>query len=152
MVLSLLLDIPLGDMLYLDSKRSGGYDDGQYQNRCVFIQPTNITTEMQAYLNSPVWKKYIEPERNLYLAANHSLDLTIQHLGKDKVIQRLEDAITRNYKRYRTGAPAHMGDKIAPAYPFNIGQVKRCFSRFICCSCGVKSALKPPKKPEYPSA
>ena len=89
-VLSMLLDIPLGDILYLGSKRSGGYDDGAYNNKCYFIQPSNLTSEMKVYLSSDEWQKYVEPERRLFQAINHSLDLTIERLGRQQVNDNLQ--------------------------------------------------------------
>ncbi len=36
-VLSLLLDLPLSDVLYLKAKGSGGFDDGRHNKKCVYI-------------------------------------------------------------------------------------------------------------------
>jgi len=88
-VLTMLLNIPLGDVLHLDSKRSGGYDDGGFQQKCFFIQPANLSPEIEEFLSSKLWRKYIKPEELLYRAANHSLDLTIDRLGQAKVADRL---------------------------------------------------------------
>jgi hypothetical protein len=89
-VLAMLLDIPLGDVLYLDSKRSGGYDDGEKEKTCYFIQPANVTSDMATYLASDAWRRYIEPEERLFQATNHSLDLTMDGLGRDAVYRQLE--------------------------------------------------------------
>jgi hypothetical protein len=73
-VLSLLLDIPLGDVLHLDSKRSEGYDGEGGRGRCFWMVPTNLTAEMQSYLETPQWKAHVLAERALYQAARYSLD------------------------------------------------------------------------------
>jgi hypothetical protein len=89
-VLSMLLKIPLGDVLHLDNKRSGGFDSGGGgSHRCFWIHPTHVTPEMQAYLESAEWQAYIAPERRLYEAANHSLDLTIEALGRVRVADQV---------------------------------------------------------------
>ncbi len=88
-VLSLLLDIPLGDVLHLDSKRSEGYDGEGGRGRCFWMVPTNLTAEMQSYLETPQWKAHVLAERALYQAARYSLDLTIERLGRDRVAQRV---------------------------------------------------------------
>ena len=54
-VLAMLLDIPLGGIFYLNSKRLGGYDDGKFRNTCFWIQKPNVTEEMKNYLSSPKW-------------------------------------------------------------------------------------------------
>ena len=83
-VLSMLLGVPLRDVLYLNSKRSGGYD-----GLCYKIQRANVTEVTERYLNSPEWKDYIAPELALYEAADASLDLTIDALGRERVQEQL---------------------------------------------------------------
>ena len=74
-VLQTLLGVPLGDLLYLSSKSNGGYDD-----LCTFIQPSNVTDEMKAYLKSDDWLRRTKWDLAFYQAANASLDLTIESL------------------------------------------------------------------------
>ena len=85
--------ISMADILYLNSKTAGGYDDGAYGNTCVKIRPVEISAELQAYLDSPEWKAYIAPEEALYRAVNQSLDRTIDALGRFE--------FERNLKRFR---------------------------------------------------
>jgi hypothetical protein len=59
---TMILDIPLGDILQLDSKHLGGCDDGGFKYRCFFIQQANFTAKMQTYLSSPEWQIYIKLE------------------------------------------------------------------------------------------
>lgn len=84
-VLSMLLRVPLRDVLYLSSKQSGGYDDGAFDNKCFKIPPSKLTLPMQQHLESPEWKEYVAPELALWKAANKSLDLTIDRLGRAEV-------------------------------------------------------------------
>lgn len=89
----MLLRLRLADILYLSSKSSGGYDDGQYKGRCTYIQPSNLTGEMREYLASDEWIGHVRGEQLLYQAANRSLDLTIDRIGKE--------AFQANLGRYR---------------------------------------------------
>ena len=103
-VLMLLLDLTLADILYVTAKASGGWDDGEFQNRCFHILPTVKTPEMTAYFNSFEWQVYARPEIALHQAANHSLDLTIAQLGRPRVerlVQQLRRAGTIVNERCR---------------------------------------------------
>lgn len=75
--LAMILRIPLSDVLYLSAKMNGGYDD-----HCFFIQPSSLTTGMKTYLESDEWKETIQEDLELYKAANRSLDMTIDRLGR----------------------------------------------------------------------
>jgi Sulfotransferase family len=77
--LALLTNTPLRDVLYVSSKNSGGYDDGAYQNRCFKIISSFVSPNMQRYLDSDEWQRYVQPEMDLYVAISDSLDLTIDH-------------------------------------------------------------------------
>ena len=79
-VLSMLLGIPLRDVLYMSSKQSGGYD-----GLCFKIQPSKLTLAMKRHLQSAEWQNYVAPEVALWKAVNTSLDLTIDRLGRTKV-------------------------------------------------------------------
>ena len=75
----MILRLPLSDFLYLSAKLNGGYDD-----HCFFIQPTNLTSGMKKYLESDEWKEMIREDLELYKAANRSLDMTINRLGREQ--------------------------------------------------------------------
>jgi hypothetical protein len=81
--LMMLLRLKVADILHLSSKNSGGYDDGAFKNQCVYITPTIISEGIRDYFASDEWQRYVQPERALYEAANRSLDLTIEKLGRD---------------------------------------------------------------------
>jgi hypothetical protein len=81
--LAMLLNLPLGDVLYLDAKGHGGYDDGVYNNTCVYIKPSILSPRMRNFFGNEYWTDMIKWDRLLYDASNRSLDLTIDGLGRD---------------------------------------------------------------------
>ena len=90
-VLSLLLGVPLRDVLYLPAKLAGTYDD-----LCVKIPPARLKPPMLAHIQSDEWQSYVAPEVALWKAANASLDLTIDQLGRGRVepaLQRFRDVM-----------------------------------------------------------
>ena len=82
-VLSMLLNVPLGNVLYLNAKGHGGYDDGVYNDKCHFIQPSTVSPTMRTFFRGKYWNEITKWDRALYEAANRSLDLTIDRLGRD---------------------------------------------------------------------
>jgi hypothetical protein len=69
-VLSLILNIPLTDVLYLKAKSSGGFDDGRYNQKCTYIIPPYVSPSMQNYFVSATWKNRIVGDSYLY-EGNH---------------------------------------------------------------------------------
>lgn len=95
--LAMLLRIPLSDILYMSAKRSGGYDE-----HCFFIEPTVLTPEMTAFLESDEWQETIREDLVLYDTANRSLDLTIDRLGRpqfERVLATYKMALHESDKR-----------------------------------------------------
>jgi hypothetical protein len=88
-VMSMLLGIPVSDVMYLKAKGHGGYDDGggrpEMGKICTYIWPSFKSTGMTQFLESEEWKNISYWDRVLYDAADRSLDLTIDRLGRDKV-------------------------------------------------------------------
>ena len=113
-VLSLLLNIPLSDVLYLKAKGNGGFDDGRFRKKCVYIVPPYVSPTMEAYFASPSWKTRIRADDYLYRLANKSLDMTIEALGKDLVARTVEE-----YKQLRSFAEQECADKVQ--YPCTSG-------------------------------
>jgi len=74
-VMMMLLDIPMGDMLYLSIKQAGGFDFAWYD--CMYVWKPYISPSMQGYFLSEEWQSRIQYDAMLYRAANRSLDLTI---------------------------------------------------------------------------
>lgn len=82
-VLVMLLQLPLAGALYLSAKKRGGFDaGGGLNNQCTYIVPSFVTPGMQETLDSQEWQNQVKYDRALYLAANRSLDLTIDRLGR----------------------------------------------------------------------
>lgn len=92
-VLKLLLGLEMNDILYIKSaKGSGGFDDGIYNNTCVYIFRSFISPGMQQFFASDqVWKDRTRGDVMLYRAANKSLDMTIDALGRDLVEKELQE-------------------------------------------------------------
>lgn len=88
--LLMLLDLRLADILYLDAKASGGYDEGGGDRKCHFIQPSSVSAGMAKYFGTSKWKRIVHPDVLLYEAANKALDLTIEQLGKEQFKKNLE--------------------------------------------------------------
>ena len=87
-VLKLLLNLELGDILYLSAKQNGSYDaGGGFKNKkgCVLIQPSVVSPGMEKFLydhNSKWQSDIVKWDKMLYQAVNQSLDLTIDRLGR----------------------------------------------------------------------
>ena len=88
--LQLLLGLATGDILYLNSKNSGGFDDGASPRGCVYIVPKYVSGGMKEYFASPSWEKLALADTLLHRAANRSLDLTIAQLGKERFQMALD--------------------------------------------------------------
>ena len=100
--LSMVLKLPLADVLYLKSKGEGGRDDAGKGSVCTYTQPGFVSDGMQAFFRSKEYQDMVRWDYLLYQAANKSLDLTIEALGRDKFARNLsrfrqaqEDATTR---------------------------------------------------------
>ena len=87
--LMMLTGSKLGDILYLDAKRSGSFDDGACDNTCYFIQKFRLTPQIRQFLESEYWLEVTKWDNLLYAAANRSLDLTIERLGKATFTEHL---------------------------------------------------------------
>jgi Sulfotransferase family len=86
--LMLILKVPMGAILYLAAKSSGGYDDGG-TGTCVFIQPSHLSAGMKAFFDHPRWMEVVKWDNLLYKAVNRSLDLTIAKLGSSRFQENL---------------------------------------------------------------
>jgi hypothetical protein len=82
-VMKLLFDLDDKDMIVLSAKSSGGYDDGMFQEKCFLIQKSVTTPEVDEFLATDF--KVDNADYLLYAAANRSLDLTIDALGRKRV-------------------------------------------------------------------
>jgi hypothetical protein len=91
-VMKMLLGLKTSDVLYLSAKSSGGWDDGGLDKKCFYIVPSYLSPSMKDYLydNSTEWKEWIHGDELLYKAAQRSLDMTIDKLGRDTVQKELD--------------------------------------------------------------
>ena len=121
-VLSFLLNVPLGDVLYLTAKGHGGFDDGGGRGGirvCTYIWPSFVTPGMQNILEAEQWQRMSHWDQILYQSANRSLDLTIDKLGRNKVAQavtRFQHAleVARNKCLSHTVFPCSAGGDYTP--------------------------------------
>jgi hypothetical protein len=87
-VMKLLWGLEDQDIIVLPAKQSGGYDDGRFQNRCTKIQPAFTTPQVDKYVRTNFTK--LNNDYLLYAAANRSLDLTIEALGRERVAAQVQ--------------------------------------------------------------
>jgi hypothetical protein len=86
--LAMILGVPIADVTYLSAKSSGGFDDGGQMSdgdkthTCTYIWPSFVSEGMESVLNSENWRRKSRWDRALHDAANRSLDLTIESLGR----------------------------------------------------------------------
>ena len=82
-VMSIILKIPLADLVVLSSK-AGDYDDGTTRHGCMKLTRAWTTPKIDAYLQGDFLQGNYD--MILYQAVNASLDLTIDALGRDRVV------------------------------------------------------------------
>jgi hypothetical protein len=88
--LSLVLGVPLSDVLYMEgAKGAGGFDDGLFNNKCTYIVPSFISPGMEEYFKSLEYQELVRFDHAIHQAVNRSLDLTIERLGHDRFNQHL---------------------------------------------------------------
>ena len=88
-VLQLLLGLETQDILYLSSKSSESFEKFNSELGCSYLIPKFESTDMRLLFQSPEWINYTMADQMLYQAVNHSLDRTIQSLGRDVVDREL---------------------------------------------------------------
>jgi hypothetical protein len=81
-VLMMLLNLQIADILYLSAKGNGKYDDGAHNGKCHFIQPSVVSPGMKEFFRGQRWQANVRWDNLLHQAANRSLDLTIDRLGR----------------------------------------------------------------------
>jgi hypothetical protein len=82
--LQMILGLKTSDILYTSAKDFGSWDD-----QGVFIQPSFVSEGMEQFFASDTWRLLSKGDYMLYLAANASLDRTIDALGREKFDQKL---------------------------------------------------------------
>ena len=121
LALAMLMGIPIADILYLTAKGHGGFDDagGRGDQTCTYIWPAFISDGMQEYLDSEEWTIRHHWDMAFYQAANRSLDLTIDRLGRERFEKNLalyEQArkLSREKCLHKTVFPCSAGGKFTP--------------------------------------
>jgi hypothetical protein len=89
-VLMMLLNLQMADVLYLSAKGNDKYDDGAHNDKCYFIQPSVVSPGMKDFFQSQPWQHKVQWDSLLHQAANRSLDLTIDRLGRLEFAANLE--------------------------------------------------------------
>lgn len=87
--LQLLLGLRVGDVLSTSAKMGGGYYYDKEKRSCIPIQKTRRSAAVQEYLESDEWQAVNYGDYLLYAAANQSLDLTIELLGRGRFDEAL---------------------------------------------------------------
>jgi len=82
--LALTLDIDVGDVLVTSSKVAGSYFYDPPHKQCIELTQSIKSRAVQDYLESDDWKAQNYGDYLLHAAANYSLDLTIERLGRDR--------------------------------------------------------------------
>ena len=86
----MILNLNPGDILYLSSKVAGAYDAGA-TGGCHKIPEKIEWPGLKEFVSSPYWKRRYKLPNALYAAANRSLDLTIEKLGRERFNKALEE-------------------------------------------------------------
>jgi hypothetical protein len=103
-VMKILFDLEFRDVIVLSAKQSGGYDFGGLDNACVKIPKALTTPEVDKYLTHNFTKDNYD--FILYAAANRSLDLTIDELGRRRV-----ETEVREYRMLMKSVEQHCRSK-----------------------------------------
>lgn len=77
-------------MLFCSAKSNGSFDDGRYEDTCFQIQKSFVSPRVKKYLGSMKWKKVAFWDKVLHQAANKSLDMTIEKLGRSTFQSNLD--------------------------------------------------------------
>lgn len=83
--LQMILGLKTSDILYYSAKGNGNWDD-----HGVYIQPSFVSPGMERFFASPEWEELSRGDYLMYMAANASLDRTIDKLGRQEFNAKLE--------------------------------------------------------------
>jgi Galactose-3-O-sulfotransferase len=109
-VLQLLLQLETSDILYLSAKQSGGYSYSAAPfEGCHKIMPSKITPALNEFFSSPFWYAQNYEDYILYNAANRSLDLTIEKIGRNRF-----DAALSAYRKMMNEVKVCANETIQP--------------------------------------
>jgi hypothetical protein len=109
--LALLTGLRLGDVLTPSSaKVAGDYRlqrIGRKKGQCHYQRKGKMSDGVQRYFNSDEWLAVNYADEVLYKAANASLDLTIERLGRDRF-----DVALAEYRRLQKKVTEHCGQRL----------------------------------------
>ena len=134
-VMKLLLNLDMEDILYMSAKKHGSFTTGPRTHPCVYIVPSFLTPGMKDFFQSDYWKDYIRADQRLYDAAVHSLDNTIEALGRQRVTEELERfRVARQFAQekcesrtvYRCNSKGEFSQKNSTCYLWDIGCGHAC--------------------------
>ena len=141
-VLSMLLEVPLADMIVMTVKTTGSYyPKSRSPLECVKIHPKWTTQAIDAYLEYNFTKNHYW-DYVMHEAASRNLDKTIEALGKAKVQKKLVDfyeMTERNEKLCADEAvfpcpysgPDHEERTTESCYEFDVGCGHECTRRIL---------------------
>ena len=94
-LLSFILDLPVTDVLYLDSKVAGSYMVHPEEWACRQIgRKRKLFPSTEQFLRSDRWKEVSKLEQMVYDAVNRSIDVTIDNvIGRDAFNVRLQEFV-----------------------------------------------------------
>ena len=146
-VMSMIMKVPLADLVVLASKAED-YDDGGTPQGCVKLTRAWSTPKIDEYLAGDFLQNNYDAM--LYQAANASLDLTIDALGRDQVmagVARFHELAAKNTRECKEHTifpcpvtlPNHKKEAQKSCYSFDAG----------CGHVCTDSALKTESDDEY---
>ena len=80
--LMMMLRLKISDIVYIKAKSSGNFDDGAFNNTCFYIVPSFTSPGMKEFFTSQMYSNVSEGDLMLYSAAEKSLNMTIDRLGR----------------------------------------------------------------------
>ena len=95
-VLAWILQVPVTALVTFSSKQAdswylvGGGGSNNNKNKCVRLVKPVVTSAIQTALESESWRRRHYGDLLLHAVANHSLDLTIDAIGRATVMQGVE--------------------------------------------------------------
>ena len=140
-VLSLLLGLPVGDVLVSNSKVAGGYLQSRFGKKlgqCKLQVKGNRSLGIEAYIGSPEWKAMQYADEILYRAANASLDRTIEQIGRIRFEAALEEYRQLQQRArevcgptWGTGCTVDGQQFLEPCYERDFGCGYQCIDRLL---------------------
>ena len=88
-VLMMLLRLRISDIVYIKAKSSGSFDDGAFNTTCFYIVPSFTSPGMKQFFQSSTYLNISKGDWMLFRAAEKSLNMTIEALGREHVNHHL---------------------------------------------------------------